>query len=76
MQVVSAHKDWVSVSIPPEHHLANWHDGYQEMLGPMFFGAVPTFEEILRVVGEFEQLFKLFNRQPIALPAAATENAT
>ena len=31
----------------------DWCDDYQEMLGPMFFGEVPAFEEILRVVGEF-----------------------
>jgi len=31
----------------------------------MFFGEVPTFEETLQVVGEFEQLF---NRQAIPLP--------
>jgi hypothetical protein len=30
------------------------------MLGPMFFGEVPTFDEILGVVGEFE---KQFNQQ-------------
>jgi hypothetical protein len=61
----STHKPGAFRLIPPEHHLANWRDDYQEMLGPMFFGAVPTFEEILRVVGEFEQLF---NRQPTSLP--------
>ena len=27
------------------------------MRAEMFFGEVPTFEEILRVVGEFERLF-------------------
>jgi hypothetical protein len=27
------------------------------MLGPMFFGDVPAFDEILRVVGEFEKTF-------------------
>lgn len=27
------------------------------MLGPMFFGHAPTFEEILVVVGEFEKVF-------------------
>jgi hypothetical protein len=27
------------------------------MLGPMFFGEVPAFAEILRVVGEFENTF-------------------
>jgi len=42
---------------PPPHHAANWRADYQQMLGPMFFGEVPTFDEILRLVGEFEQTF-------------------
>jgi predicted nucleotidyltransferase component of viral defense system len=63
----STHRPGTFRLIPPEQHLGNWRDDYQEMLGPMFFGEVPTFEEILRVVGEFEQLF---NRQPIPLPPA------
>ena len=27
------------------------------MLGPMFFGDVPTFDEILKAVGKFEREF-------------------
>lgn len=46
--------------VPPPHHLANWRADYQAMLGPMFFGKVPSFDEILQAVGEFEQQF---NRQ-------------
>jgi hypothetical protein len=43
--------------LPPSHHLDAWRKDYQEMRGPMFFGEFPTFEEILRVVGEFERRF-------------------
>jgi predicted nucleotidyltransferase component of viral defense system len=43
--------------VPPENHLAGWRNDYQQMQGPMFFGDVPTFDEILQVVGEFEQRF-------------------
>ena len=46
--------------VPPQNHLANWQADYQQMQGPMFFGDVPTFDEILRVVGAFE---KQFNQQ-------------
>jgi hypothetical protein len=46
--------------LPPEQQLANWRADYEQMLGPMFFGEVPTFDEILGVVGEFE---KQFNQQ-------------
>ncbi len=27
------------------------------MLGPMFFGEVPDFDEIMKAVGEFEKTF-------------------
>ena len=43
--------------LPPENHLADWRADYQQMLGPMFFGEVPTFDEILDVVGAFERQF-------------------
>jgi hypothetical protein len=43
--------------LPPEHHLANWRADYEQMLGPMFFGEVPTFDAILKVVGKFEREF-------------------
>jgi hypothetical protein len=41
----------------PTDHLANWRSDYQAMLGPMFFGEVPDFDEIMKAVGEFEKTF-------------------
>lgn len=42
---------------PPASHRDNWQQDYREMAEPMFYGARPDFEEILRVVGEFERRF-------------------
>ena len=46
--------------VPPDDQLAAWRQDYQTMRGEMFFGKVPTFDEILGVVGAFE---KQFNQQ-------------
>lgn len=43
--------------VPDESQRADWGRDYNAMRAEMFFGEVPTFEEILRVVGEFERLF-------------------
>jgi hypothetical protein len=43
--------------LPREAQLASWRQDYEAMSGSMFFGTVPTFEEVLRVVREFEQRF-------------------
>jgi hypothetical protein len=43
--------------VPPDDQLAGWRADYEQMRGGMFFGPVPHFDEILRVVGEFEQRF-------------------
>lgn len=40
-----------------EHATALEEAEYAAMAGPMFFGDVPSFDEILRAVGEFEQRF-------------------
>lgn len=53
----STHRPGTFRLVPPERHTANWRDDYREMIGPMFFGDVPEFTEILRVVGGFEQQF-------------------
>ena len=53
----STHKPGTFRLLPPEAHLSDWRDDYQEMLGPMFFGEVPDFAELLRVVAEFETTF-------------------
>jgi hypothetical protein len=43
--------------VPPEAQLADWRKDYEAMLGPMFFGDVPKFDEILRDASDFEQRF-------------------
>jgi hypothetical protein len=53
----TTHKPGTFRLSPPAVHLSNWRSDYQAMLGPMFFGEVPAFAEILRVVGEFENTF-------------------
>lgn len=47
--------------IPLPEQLPAWKQDYQTMREDMFFGEVPTFDQILRVVGEFE---KRFNKAP------------
>jgi hypothetical protein len=49
--------------IPPVEKQALWKKDYVAMTEAMFFGEVPTFDEILHVVGEFE---KQFNQQKAA----------
>jgi hypothetical protein len=46
--------------LPLPDQLSTWRGDYSEMKKEMFFGEVPTFDEILRVVGKFE---KQFNQQ-------------
>lgn len=53
----SAHKPGTFRLVPPAHHLADWKADYQAMLGPMFFGETPSFDEILEVVSDFETTF-------------------
>jgi predicted nucleotidyltransferase component of viral defense system len=57
----STHRPGAFRLVPPEHHLTNWRADYIQMLGPMFFGETPTFDEILQVIAEFE---KQFNQGP------------
>jgi hypothetical protein len=45
--------------VPREEHRSYWKKDYEQMREAMFFGEPPTFDEILRVVEEFE---KEFNR--------------
>lgn len=53
----STHKPGSFRLVPRPAQLPAWETDYQAMLGPMFFGHAPTFEEILVVVGEFEKVF-------------------
>lgn len=43
--------------VPAPEHLAEWKSDYAAMLGPMFFGKTPSFEEIISVAEEFERAF-------------------
>jgi predicted nucleotidyltransferase component of viral defense system len=43
--------------LPPPRRRDAWRRDYEQMRGPMFFGEIPSFEEILRVVGDFERQF-------------------
>ncbi len=56
----STHKPGTFRLVPPQTQLANWRSDYKAMLGPMFFGDIPDFDEILCTAGEFE---KRFNQQ-------------
>jgi hypothetical protein len=60
------HWSWVDYStlhpgalrlLPLEHQLEDWRKDYQAMSGAMFFGEVPSFDEILKVVGDFQNNF-------------------
>lgn len=53
----STHKPGTFRLAPPAAHAANWRADYQEMLGPMFFGATPTFDEMVNAAAEFETVF-------------------
>lgn len=56
----STHKPGSFRLVPTLAQLPAWKADYQAMLGPMFFGDAPSFEEILRAVGEFEGRFNRF----------------
>jgi predicted nucleotidyltransferase component of viral defense system len=46
--------------MPADTHRETWRVNYEQMREPYFFTDPPTFDEILKVVGEFE---KQFNQQ-------------
>ncbi|MFH1499877.1 MAG: nucleotidyl transferase AbiEii/AbiGii toxin family protein [Verrucomicrobiota bacterium] len=53
----TTHKPGTFRLAPPAAHVANWRTDYQEMLGPMFFGDTPTFDEMVNAAAEFETVF-------------------
>lgn len=53
----STHKPGSFRLVPPEVHLADWRDDYEQMLGPMFFGDTPTFDQMIAAAAEFEKKF-------------------
>ena len=43
--------------VPLESQVSEWRQDYEAMRGEMFFGQVPAFEDVIRVVAEFERAF-------------------
>ena len=44
-------------SIEVKNEQVEWRQDYRAMQNEMFFGKVPTFDEILGVVGDFQTAF-------------------
>ena len=53
----STHKPGTFRLSPPAEHVPQWRADYREMLGPMFFGDTPTFEELMEAAAEFQRAF-------------------
>jgi hypothetical protein len=53
----STHKPGTFRLTPREEQLAGWRSDYEQMQGPMFFGEIPTFDDLMEAVREFEQKF-------------------
>ncbi len=53
----TTHKPGTFRLVPPAGQVAEWKADYQAMLGPMFFGTVPTFDEMMAAAREFEKTF-------------------
>ena len=43
--------------LPAQGHLESWQRDYAAMSGSMFFGEVPSFDDVLGAVGAFERRF-------------------
>jgi predicted nucleotidyltransferase component of viral defense system len=53
----TTHKPGTFRLAPPAGQIASWRADYEAMLGPMFFGETPGFDEILVAVAAFEKAF-------------------
>ncbi len=53
----TTHKPGTFRLVPPTDQLADWKSDYAAMLGPMFFGETPSFEEIITLAADFETAF-------------------
>ena len=53
----TTHKPGTFRLSPPPDHLPGWRSDYRDMLGPMFFGNTPTFEQMMTAAAEFERTF-------------------
>ena len=48
--------------VPREDQILTWRQDYNSMRGVRFFGAVPDFDEILKVVSGFEREFNRIHK--------------
>ena len=53
----TTHKPGTFRLAPPAEQVAGWRADYQAMLGPMFFGETPSFDEMLTAAAAFEKTF-------------------
>lgn len=53
----TTHKPGTFRLVPPVEQIGAWEADYKAMLGPMFFGPVPTFEEMMAAARDFETAF-------------------
>lgn len=58
--------------LPLPDQFTSWRGDYREMKKEMFFGDVPDFDEILRVVGDFERRFNSVAISPSSSPSPRT----
>jgi hypothetical protein len=59
----STHKPGTFRLTPPPTHLSAWKADYTDMLGPMFFGNTPTFEDMIAAATMFENTFNAMTNQ-------------
>jgi predicted nucleotidyltransferase component of viral defense system len=55
----TTHKPGTFRLAPPASQVASWRADYEAMLGPMFFGEIPGFDEILAAAAVFEKEFNV-----------------
>ena len=53
----TTHKPGTFRLTPAPENLGDWKSDYAAMLGPMFFGEIPDFDEILALASDFETTF-------------------
>lgn len=58
----STHRPGAFRLAPPPDHLPKWRNDYEDMLGPMFFGEVPAFDDMMAAAGEFALRFNAIAR--------------
>ena len=51
----TTHKHGTFRITPPPEHLADWKSDYATMLGPIYSGETPSFEQILTLAADFEK---------------------